>query len=293
MAGTRVERPAPRRAPSTPMRQPIRRPWACPRATTTRAGAQKTSRRSRARARRVPPTSSPELMRGAKPPARPTTLRARPQAARLPRPEDPTRAVRLRALPTTEAALQGKRRGPRARPPTKAQAAGVRLPVEEAEEEEARLRAAAEAARLPAAAEAARRPVGQAVAKHPAGPSPETALLPDAAHPRSMSECCLVRLPAARRGPTKARVGPSPTSVARPAWALRRAGPSLGWRTAAEGPGRRSTRSIPVAGWQRAEPRSARQAAAAPPGLPSLCAQVTRAGLRSCSSCPWSALGGP
>ena len=247
--------------------------------------------RSRARARRAPPRSSAELRPRAAPRARPTMVRARPEAGQVRRPEGPTPAVRLRALPTTEAAvLQGKRAGQQARPPTQARAAEARLQAAAAEAE-ARLRGAEEAALPRPTAEEARLPVDQAVAVHRARPSSETALHPGAARPRSMSACCLVSLPVAR--PTKARVGPSPTSVARPELARPLAGPSLGWRPAAEAAARPSKPPIPDAELRRAEPRSGPQAAAGPAGSPSRYAMVTRAGRRSCSSCPWSECGGP
>jgi hypothetical protein len=287
MAGTRAERPAPLRALSTPIRRPVRRSWVCPRAKTTRAGAREKAMRSRARARAAPPTRSTELGLQAAPQPRPTMVRTRPEAGQVRRPEGPTRAARLRALPTTGAVLRGKRPERQARPPTQAVA---RLQAA-AEEEAARLRGAEEAALPRPAAEAARLPMEQAVAEHRARPSPETALLAGAARPRSMSACCLVNLPAAR--PTKARVGPSPTSVARPMWARRLAGPSSGWRTAAEAPGRQSKPPIPVAELRPAEPRSAPQAAPESAGSPSPCATVTRAGRRSCASCLWSECGGP
>jgi hypothetical protein len=250
--------------------------------------------RSRAGARRGPPRSSTKLRPRAAPRARPTMVRARPEAGQVRRPEDPRLAARRRALPMTEAVLQGKRREHQARPATRAQAAAARLPAAAAEA--AQLRGAEEAALPRPAAEAARLPVDQSVAEHRARPSPETALQSAAARPRSMSACCLVSLPAARlpaARPTKARVGPSPMSVARPGWARRPAGPSSGWRPAAEAPGRLSTRPIPVAGLRPAEPTSAPLAAAGSAGLPSPYATVMRAGRRSCSSCPWSERGGP
>jgi hypothetical protein len=239
--------------------------------------------RSRAGARRAPPRSSTKLRPRAAPRARPTTVRARPQAGQVRRPEDPTPAARRRVLPTTEAVLRGKRREQQARPATRAQAVAARP---QAAAEAAQLRGAEEAALPRPAAEAARLPVDQAVAEHRARPSPETALLSGAARPRSMSARYLVNLPAARWRPTKARVGPSPTSVAHPGWARRLAGPSSGWRPAAEAPGRPSTRPIPVAELRPAEPRSAPQAAAGSAGSPSQYATVMRAGQRSCSSCP-------
>jgi hypothetical protein len=289
MAETKVERPAPQRAPSTPIRRPVHRSWVCPRANLTRAGAQEQAMRSRAGARRAPPRSSTGLRQRAALRARPTMARARREAGQMPRPEDPTRAARRRALPTTEAVLRRERLGQRARPATRARAAAARLRA--AAEEAARLQAAVEAALPRPVAEEVRLQVEQAVAEHRALPSRETALLPGGARPRSTSSCCLVNLQAAR--PTKARVGPSPTSVARPGWARRPAGPSSGWRPAAEAPGRPSKRPIPVAELRPAEPRSALQAAAGSAGSPCPYATVRRAGRRSCFSCPWSGCGGP
>src|SRR6266851_4558563 len=218
MADSRVELPAPQPAPSRRIRR------VCPRAKTTRAGAQEQAMRSRARARRAAPRSWTQL--------------ARPEAGQMRRPEGPTRAARLRALPTTAAVLRGKVPGQEARTATQARAAAARLQA--AEEEAARLRGAEEAARPRPAEEAAWLPAEPEIAAHRAHPSPETALLPDDARPRSMSACCRVNLPAARLRPTRARVGPSPTSVARPGWARRLADPSSGWRQAAEVSGRPS-----------------------------------------------------
>jgi hypothetical protein len=244
--------------------------------------------RSTAGPQRALPRSSQELRRRAAPRPRPTMARARPETGQVRRPEDPTRAARRRARPMTEAVPQRERLGQRARPATQARAAAR---LQAAAAEGARLQAAEAAARPRLAAEEIRLQVEQAVAEQRALPSRETALLPGGARPRSTSSCCLVNLRAAR--PTKARVGPSPTSVARPGWARRPAGPSSGWRPAAEAPGLRSTRPIPVAELRPAEPRSAQQAAAGSAGSPCPCATVTRAGRRSCSSCPCSGCGGP
>jgi len=148
------------------------------------------------------------------------------------RPEGPTRAVHRRALPRTEAVPPQGRPG---RLPTPARGEAVRRPAEVGA---ARLRVAAEVAPLRVAAEAplpraaVRMPVEQALADRQARPKLETALLSGAVRPTSMSACCQVSLPAAR--PTKARVGPSPTSVARQERAPRPADPSSGWRPAAE-----------------------------------------------------------
>ena len=290
---TTAGRPAPRRERSTPIRRATRRSWVCPMAKTTRAGPQQ-AMRSRARARRAAPRNQPDLRLRAARQARPTTLRARPEAAPVRRPEGPTRAAHRRALPRTEAVLPQGRPGRQARRPTQAREEAVRRP---AEVEAARLRVAAEVAPPRVAAEAAlpraavRIPVEQALADRQARPKLETARLSGAVRPTSMSACCQVSLPAAR--PTKARVGPSPTSVARQERAPRPADPSSGWPPAAEESGRPSTQPTPVAELSPAEPRSAPQAVPGPAGSPSRCATVTRAGRRSCSSCPWTASGGP
>ena len=246
--------------------------------------------RSRARARRAAPRSWTQLGRRAAQRARSTRAPARPEAGQM-RPEVPTQAARPRGLPTTGAGLRGKVPGQEARTATQARAAVAQLQA--AAEEAARLRGAEEAARPRPAAEAAWLPAEPAIAAPRAHPSPETALLSDDARSRSMSACCLVNLAAARWRPTRARVGPSPTSVARPGWARRLADPSSGWRQAAEVFGRPSKPPIPVAELRPAGPRSAPQAAAGSAGSPSPNATVTPAGRRSCSSCPWSEHGGP
>ena len=288
---TTAGRPAPRRERSTPIRRATRRSWVCPMAKTTRAGPQQATR-SRAQAPRAPPRNQPDLRLRAARQARPTTLRARPEAAPVRRTEGPTRAAHRRALPRTEAVLPQGRPGRQARLPTQAREEVVRRP---AEVEAARLRVAAEVAPLRVAAEAAlplaavRIPVEQALADRQARPKLETGRLSGAVRPTSTSACCQVSLPAA---PTKARVGPSPTSVARQERAPRPADPSSGWRPAAEESERPSTQPTRVAELSPAEPRSAPQAAAGPAGSPSQCGTVTRAGRRSCSFCPWTAYGG-
>jgi len=269
MAVTTAGRPAPRRERSTPMRRPIRRSWASPRAKRIQAGAQP-AMRSRARAPRALPRRLPELRLRAAPRARPRTVRARLEAAQAPRPEGPTPAAHLLALPRTEA-VRPVRPVPQARLPTLArQEAARRLEVVEA----VRLRVAAEEAALTRVAAEAARPVGWAIAECPARPSRVSR---PAAHPR------------------KARVGPSPTSAAHPERARGPADPSSGWRRAAAGaaPGRLSRQPTPDVARSLAEPRSARQAAPGPPGSRSRCATATRAGRRSCSSCPCCECGGP
>jgi len=154
------------------------------------------------------------------------TLRARPEPGQVLRPEGPTQAAHLQALPKTEEVLP-EQPGGRGRLPTQAQVEAAQRPAE-VEAEAVRLQEAAGAALPRAAAEAAlpsaavRPPVEQAVAEHRAHPRPETALLAAAARPTSMSARCLGlgSLPAAR--PKKARLGPSPMSVARPARAAQR-----------------------------------------------------------------------
>jgi len=288
MAVTTAGRPAPRRERSTPMRRPIRRSWASPRAKRIQAGAQP-AMRSRAWAPRALPRRRPELRLRAAPRARPRTVPARLEAAQAPRPEGPTPAAHLLALPRTEA-VRPVRPVPQARLPTLArQEAARRLEVVEA----VRLRAAAEEAALTRVAAEAARPVGWAIAEFPARPSLETALLSGDARPTSMSMCRRVSRPAAH--PRKGRVGPSPRSAAHPERARGPADPSSGWRRAAAGaaPGRLSRQPTPDVARSLAEPRSARQAAPGLPGSRSRCATATRAGRRSCSSSPCCECGGP
>ena len=287
MAVATPQQPAPRREPSTPTRRPTRRSWVCPRVKSPRAGAQMARRSTAgARARRAPPMRPPGLKPRPAPQARPTTLRARPEAAGARRPAGPTRAVRLRALPTTEVAPPEARPVLRGRLPIRAvlEAAQPR-----AAEAVGRRRGAVEVALQRAGAVEARPPAAVRLRAHRARPRLETELLCDV-RPLWTSACSRVSQAAAH--PTRARVGPSPRSVALLERVRPRADPSSGWRQAAEASARPSTPPSPVEESRLVESRPARPAAG-PAGSQSPCATVMRAGRHSCFSCPWSECGEP